>query len=173
MQKSKGGNLQNQLLNACVNGEGDLFEEVKKMRKHKPKVASSMDRNTEDIPGHFYQIYSNLYNEIQEENELESMNSKIKDSIDDSEINFIEKVTPEVAKKAALKLKNRNNDPYFKFASEFIKNGPDVLFQYLSFLIKCFLSHGQISLYSLIATIVPLIKNKLASHNKSSNYRSV
>ena len=66
----------NKLLNACVNWEGDLLEEVKKMRKHKPKVASSMDGNTEDIPGHFYQIYSTLYNETQEENELKSMNRK-------------------------------------------------------------------------------------------------
>ena len=53
-------------------------------------------------------------------------------------MNFIEKVTPEVVKKAAFKVKNRKNDLYFKFASEFIKNGPDVLFQYLSLLIKCF-----------------------------------
>ena len=101
------------------------------------------------------------------------MNRKIEDSVDDSEINFIEKVTPAVVKKAASKLKNRKNDPYFKFASEILKNGPDVLFQYLSLLNKYFLSHGHISLYLLIATIVPLIKNKLASHNKSSNYRSV
>ena len=43
----------NKLLNACVNGDGDLFNEVKRMRKHKPKVASSMDGNTEDIPSHF------------------------------------------------------------------------------------------------------------------------
>ena len=59
----------------------------------------------------------------------------------------MEKVTPVVVKKEASKLKNRKNDPYFQFASEFIKNGPDVLFQYLSLLIKCFLSHGHISFY--------------------------
>ena len=76
-------------------------------------------------------------------------------------------------KKAAQKLKNKKNEPYFEVASEFIKNGPDVLFEYLSILIKSFLSHGHISIYLLIATIVPLIKNKLASHNTSSNYRSV
>ena len=56
------------------------------------------------------------------------MKRNIEDSVDDSEINFIEKVTPAVVKKAASKLKNRKNDPYFKLASELIKYGPDVLF---------------------------------------------
>ena len=43
-----------------------------------------MDGNTEDIPGHFYQIYSNLSNETQEENELKSNNRKMEDSVEDS-----------------------------------------------------------------------------------------
>ena len=32
----------NRLLDACLNGNGELFEEIKKMRKSEPVVASSM-----------------------------------------------------------------------------------------------------------------------------------
>ena len=36
----------NKLLDACFNGNGDVFEEVKKIRQHKPPVASEMDGST-------------------------------------------------------------------------------------------------------------------------------
>ena len=160
-------------MNVCINGKGDLFEEVKRMRRHKPKAASSMDGNTEDIPGHFLSIYSGLYNEANDEHEIDSMRRKIEDKIDDIDIREVQKVTPAVLKKAASNLKNKKNDPYFQCASEFIKNGPDILFEYLSLIIRCFLSHGHVSIYLLIATIVPIIKNKLSSPNFSKNYRSV
>jgi len=43
----------NNLLNACINGNGNIFEEVKKMRKSKLTVASSVDRNSEKVKEHF------------------------------------------------------------------------------------------------------------------------
>ena len=33
----------NKLLDACINGNGDLFAEIKKMRNSEPLVANSMD----------------------------------------------------------------------------------------------------------------------------------
>ena len=43
----------NQLLNACVNGNGDIFEEIKNIRKSSPATASSMDGHFENIEEHF------------------------------------------------------------------------------------------------------------------------
>ena len=47
----------NKSLDSCLNGEGDLFKEIKTMRKSRPIVASSMDGVTEDVKGHFKQKY--------------------------------------------------------------------------------------------------------------------
>ena len=50
----------NKFLDMCLNGDVDLFQEIKKMRKAPEHVA--IDGETENVPGHFAKIYSELYN---------------------------------------------------------------------------------------------------------------
>ena len=45
------------MLNVCINGEGDIFEEIKKMRKHAQVTASIMDGVSSDIQDHFRGVY--------------------------------------------------------------------------------------------------------------------
>ena len=85
----------------------------------------------------------------------------------------VQKVTPDVIKEAEKHLKSGKTDPVHLFSSDCIKNGPDLLFQFLSIVIKSFLFHGHITIYLPLATLVPIIKNKLASINTSKNYRSI
>ena len=66
----------NKLLDACINGSGDIFSELKKMRSHKATVASSMDGNKKDIPNHFKDIYSKLYNSVDDLDNLNEMKSE-------------------------------------------------------------------------------------------------
>ena len=47
-----------------MNGNGDIFKEIKQLRKCKMKTATSIDGISDDIPGHFIQIYSKLYSEV-------------------------------------------------------------------------------------------------------------
>ena len=88
-------------------------------------------------------------------------------------IYIIEKVTPEVVKEAASNLKDSKSDPTFSFYSDCLKNGTDQLFQKLSLCLRSFLIHGHITYFLLLATLLPIIKNKLGSVNASSNYRSI
>ena len=76
-------------------------------------------------------------------------------------------------KKATEHIKNSKNDPVFIFNSDSIKHSPDILFSYLSDLIRAFLIHGHVSKVLLLATIVPLIKNKLGDLESSDNYRPI
>ena len=46
----------NKLLDACLNSDKDVFAEIKKLRRTNDNVATSMDGETEDIPGHFKEI---------------------------------------------------------------------------------------------------------------------
>ena len=61
----------NKLLDACFNGGGDIFEEIKKLRKAPEYVPSSIDGEQNDVPGHFSRIYSKLYNSAGDRKELD------------------------------------------------------------------------------------------------------
>ena len=47
------------------------------------------------------------------------------------------------------------------------------MFEKLSLIIQSFLIHGHLTLLLLLATLVPIIKDKLGSINVSKNYRSI
>ena len=85
----------------------------------------------------------------------------------------VKKVTPEQVKKAAAALKPGKGDPSFSFSSDLLKLNSDILTDYLSKMIKSFLIHGHVPQFMLLATLVPIVKDKLASVNISKNYRSV
>ena len=47
------------------------------------------------------------------------------------------------------------------------------LVELLTIIIRCYLIHGHVTRYLLLATLVPIIKDKLGSLNSSKNYRSI
>ena len=61
----KGGKAirNNKLLDACINGNGDLFGQIKLMSRSSPVVPASMDgEKSNSIAKRFQNIYSKLYN---------------------------------------------------------------------------------------------------------------
>ena len=71
----------NKLLDACINGDGDLFEQIKAMRKSAPVSATTMDGVKSDIPGHFRGIYSKLYNSHDDQQQIDEISSQVHDRI--------------------------------------------------------------------------------------------
>ena len=60
----------NTLLNACVNGKGDIFTEIRKLRRSSPPVVNAIDGVTEDLPNHFAKTYNTLYNSVNDTDSL-------------------------------------------------------------------------------------------------------
>jgi hypothetical protein len=54
-----------------------------------------------------------------------------------------------------------------------VKHSPDLLFEKLSTAFKCYLIHGHIAVFLLLATLFPIIKDKLGRIDLSRNYRSI
>jgi hypothetical protein len=54
-----------------------------------------------------------------------------------------------------------------------MKNSPDILFEKLAAGIRCYLIHGHVTLFLLLATLLPVIKDKLGRADISKNYRSL
>ena len=57
--------------------------------------------------------------------------------------------------------------------SSSVLTAPAVLSEHLSTLFKCFIIHGHCSVVLLLATRLPLVRNKLGDHCSSKNYRSI
>ena len=172
-KKSQDLIAKNKFLDACINGQGDVFAEIKKIRNSKPCVANSMDGVRDGIADHFQEIYKDLYNSVDDKDELMDLCMDVENKVNTYHLHDVDKVTPDIVKEAAGNLKDSKSDPTFNFSSDCIKNGPDNLFVLLSTLIKSFLVHGKVTFFLLLATLVPLIKDKLGSINDSKNYRSI
>ena len=161
------------LLDACLNGNGDLFKEIKLMRKSKSKSADTIDGVSKDIPNHFKNIYSELYNSVTDGDEVEKISKELETKIGIQSLEDVNKVTKDEVKKAAAALKPGKTDPVFSFSSDCIKVNSDMLADYTASMIKSFLIHNYIPQFMLLSTLVPIIKDKLGSINISKNYRSV
>ena len=163
----------NKLLDSCINGDGDIFEEIKAMRKSAQVSSSTMDGVREDIPGHFRGIYDNLYNSHDDQAKVAEIEVEVNSRISSFHLSDVDKVTPDKVREAASHLNSNKSDPTYSFSSDCIKNGPDLLYEHLSVALQAFLVHGHVTLFLLIATLVPIIKDKLGSVSSSKNYRSI
>ena len=54
-----------------------IFDEVKKSRKCISSSVTSIDNVTEDIPSHFAKLYENLYNSVDDDEDLRKLEQKI------------------------------------------------------------------------------------------------
>ena len=111
--------------------------------------------------------------EILTNNLLLEMKSSLNRSLTDQQQHEVDKVTPYVIKEAAKKLSENKSDPVYSFSSDCLINGTDQLFKQLSTVFKVFLIHGHFTLFLLLATLVPIIKDKSGSVSTSKNYRSI
>ena len=119
-------------------------------------IATSMDGKKEDIPGHFKNIFKDIYNSANDQDDLNEVMVEVESKINESSLVDVDLVTPDIVEEAT---KNLN------FSSDCIKHGTKELFEKLAVVIKCFLIHGHVTFFLLLATLVPIIKDKLGSLN--------
>ena len=93
--------------------------------------------------------------------------------MNEKELKEVNKINTYLVKEAVYRIKPKKSDPFYEFSSDFIKNAPDLLFDIFAILFQSFLIHAHIPSELLVATIIPIVKDKLADVNSSSNYRSL
>ena len=158
----------NKLLNSCINMGGNIFTELKAIRKSVPIIASKMDGN-QDVKGVFKDKYEALYNSANDEEALMKVLQEVESRVTEASLIEVEKVTPSLVKEAAKKLKPGKSDPMLSFTSDCFKNAGDVLYEKLCKAIQSFLVHGHVTMVLLLATLVPIIKDKLGSISAIKN----
>ena len=152
---------------------GDLFKEIKLLRKAPPLVATSIDGVTEDVPEHFGNIYSALYNSADDATEMRNVHEHVEAAVNNSHYDSVVKITPELVKQAVSKLKPGKSDPVFSFSSDCFKNATLSLYEHLALVLRCCVVHSHVSQVLLLSTLIPLVKDKLGNISSSKNYRSV
>ena len=81
---------------------------------------------------------------------MQRVKSKVVKAVNSENLTEVEKVTPELVKKAMIKLKSGKSDPSYSFSSDCLKNGSESLFVKLSELIQGSMIHAHVTLELLI-----------------------
>ena len=160
------------LVKSCATTGNDIFDELRKLRHVQEDPPSIIDGNIKPEE-RFAEVYGKLYNSIDDKSEATRILEEIEVSITADSLSQVDKVTTDVIAEVIHEIKPKKSDPIFLFNSTCIKHAPKSLHMHLVNMIKCFLIHGHISDTLLIATIVPLIKDKLGDMENSDNYRSI
>ena len=70
------------------------------MRKTKQIVATSMEREKKDIVGHFWDIYSILYNFSEDVDKMKKIKVIVEDAVNNKSLEDVTRITLEVVKKS-------------------------------------------------------------------------
>ena len=163
----------NRFLEACLNNQNGLFREIKIMRNNKQSFPNAIDGKDENIPQYFANKYENLYNSVDESNELLIVEESISQRIKNTDICEVLKITPTLIKEAAKKVKPDKSDPVSEIFSDYLINAPDILYQHLSDVMKTYITHGHLTQTLAIYTFLPMIKDKLGKASDSNNYKLI
>ena len=161
------------MLNSCLNKDTDIFKEIRKQRSCGSTCATSIDGRSKDIPDYLAGKYEQLYNQVDDKDDLAELETDLNARIDSQSLRFVDMITSEVVKKATRKLKPAKTDPVAKISSDFLINAPENLFDIIARCFKSYMIHAHVSSELLISTMIPLIKDKLGDITSSSNYRSI
>ena len=167
--------LRNQkIIENCLENDTDLFAEIRKQRSNPNQEDVTIDgAEGNEIPNKFAEIYSELFNREDDEESVESIHTSINHTINADSMAEVMKINSEIVKEAMKKIKPNKSDPIFDFSSDFLKNAPEVLFEHLALILRSFMVHGHVTETLLLATLVPIVKDKLEDLCSSKNYRSI
>lgn len=89
------------MLNSCLNKDNNIFDEIKRQRRCDQVSAATIDGHTDDIPDYLATKYEELYNEVDDKENLLELEVGLEDEINDRSVRFIDQITAEVLKNSA------------------------------------------------------------------------
>ena len=161
---------------ACINNDvNDIFDEIRKMRTDSTQHSKIIDGKctSEEISEHFKEIYHQIYNSQNDEEEVAKFTEENSANISAVDLQFVNKITPSSIKRKILQFHSGKNDSHYEWRSDALKHGVDILATPLADLIKAIIIHGYIPPIFLLCSLIPIVKDNTASKLSSSNYRLI
>ena len=166
--------INSKIIENCLENDNGLFSEMKKHRGKTVEDEVTIDgKSGDEVPATFATIYGELFNREQDDDEISHLLDDINHNLGNSDLEEIGKINLNVVKEAVEKLKGNKSDPIWDYSTDFFKGAPDILFHHLAEVIKSFRVHGHVCQHLLLASLVPLVKDKLGDLCSSANYRSI
>ena len=163
---------------AAMNGDIELMKEMRRVKSGKgemEELAETVDGSTgeDNVADQFKKVFESLYNSADSKVEMEVLQSKLRELVgkEDSRAE-VEKVTPEVVKKAAMIMKKHKMDVSQGFSSDALLHAPDLLFGLLADVFRDWLSHGTVTKSILVCAFIPLLKG-CKDPASTDNYRAI
>ena len=134
-------------LEACLEGDKSLFEELKKVKGAPSNMATKIDGKTDplSITEHLKNIYEALYNRTGSKVPLQNILSEVDKDISNDDMVDVEKVTPELIQRIVrVKIKSDKSDPEFDLTTNNLKQAPFNLLVHLANFFRGVLIHSSI-----------------------------
>ena len=139
------------LLEAARAGDVALMKEMRRVQSGKPamdELADTVDGVTgqQEVANQFREVHNALYNSAESRDEMKELQARIRGLVraEDSR-GEKRKLTAEVVKQAAGKMKPHRMDVSQGFSSDCLLHAPDLLFQLLSLVFQDWLTHGTVT----------------------------
>ena len=128
----------------------------------------------QSVADQFGAVYSALYNSAESVESMKEIEARIRKLLSEENSNEeAEKLTIEVVKNAAVKMKPHKMDISQGFTSDCFLNAPDIFFNLISLVFKDWLIHGTVTKSVLSCAYIPLLKNSLKDPAKTESYRAI
>ena len=128
---------------------------------HKNKTSDTVDdKKGKDIPDVFADKYSKLFSEIDEDDKIKEISKDLNDEIANLNINETDLINEYVVREAISKVAPNKTDATLSISSNNFLFGSELLISWLTILYREILIHNHIPDSTLLAKILPLIKDK-------------
>ena len=159
-------------------GDMALLKEMKQVQSGKgelDELPETVDgvKGQQEVADKFGEVHAALYNSAGSHEKMEELQRKIQALVqtEDSAAE-VAKLTPDIVKAAATRMKPRKMDISQGFTSDCLLCAPDLLFQLLSLVFKDWLMHGTVTKSVLSCAFIPLLKGQ-KDPSKSDSYRAI
>ena len=166
-------------MEASLKGDLDLFREMKRVRTGKttmdelPEEVESA-KGEDEIAEKFRQVYENLYNSSESEAEMDTIEEKIRGIIESTNSESeVMKMNGSTVKEAICRMKPHKMDISQGWSSDSLLHGPDILFEHLAAVFRCWMRHGYITQSILACAFIPLLKSQLKDPAICDSYRAI
>ena len=102
-----------EMIDACLKNNTNIFDMIKKKRKCGNTVPTSIDGETDDIPRYLASKYEKLYSCVDDSENIKSLERDLEVKITQEDVNFVNKIKPCVLKSCVRKLKHSNSPQTF------------------------------------------------------------
>ena len=167
------------LFEASETGSNNLVQELKNIRKGGKSVPDLPNNiagasGEREIVSKFREVYKNLYNSWGSQDDMISIKQQVAALIQtEGSVGQVEKLTGQVVKKAACKMKPNKSDVSGSFTSDTLLHAPDAVFELLALVYRSWLVHGTVTLSLLACAFLPLLKSTLKDPADTNSYRAI